>query len=76
MLGDTRAQGHAGLASKMMNEQIGLEKAKIEISSKVKKCQIDDTIFEDENGAQAQLRNRRVVDGLQTSIISSTKLLK
>ena len=78
MLGDTGAQGHVAPATKEhknMTNMKNLGKVHMANGAKAVIYQCDNTTIEDVNGSTVSLKNRRVLEGLHTPIISLTQLM-
>ena len=76
MLGDTVAQGHVAPATeKHKNNTKNLGTVHMANGAKAKIYQRDNRTIEDVNGSTVSLKNRRVVEGLHTPIISLTQLM-
>ena len=78
MLGDTGAQGNVAPATEEhKNKTITKHLGKVNMANGAKAViyQRDNTTIEDVNGVTVSLKNRRVVEGLHTPIISLTQLM-
>ena len=78
MLGDTGAQGHVAPATEgHKNKTITKHLGKVNMANGATAViyQRDNTTIEDVNGVTVSLKNRRVVEGLHTPIISLTQLM-
>ena len=76
MLGDTGAQGHVSPPRANIDKEKHYGFVKMANGAKSKIYQKDNVIIEDEVGNTLELKDRRVVDGISTHIISLTQLMR